>query len=205
MWAIEFRAPSDVIAALVEIGGRGLVMEKDRNGWTSLHDACHYASSLDVIKLLLDVGGKRLVMKKTNGGFTALGIASKHNLSPVVLILKGAISALASATAEFQNDVYNFNQACQNHYVSLQIVKSLIQTWGVDALFHGRDAEMLPMEQLYDSKPSGDIIRYLLSNGAVTKCEKEYHDVFPNIASDWKPILQKAVETSDKMIVALRV
>jgi ankyrin repeat protein len=67
--------PDDIIKAILDIGGKELIMKVDVDDWTALHSACRYGASYNIIKMLFDVGGKDLVMAKDKGGETAL-----HNL-----------------------------------------------------------------------------------------------------------------------------
>jgi ankyrin repeat protein len=69
-------APDDIIEAMIDIGGKELVMMIDKEDWTALHTACNNDASYYIIKMLINVGGKDLVMAKDeNDGDTAL-----HNL-----------------------------------------------------------------------------------------------------------------------------
>eukprot|EP00979_Chaetoceros_neogracilis_P015012 scaffold5222_cov282-Chaetoceros_neogracile.AAC.27 len=62
-------APDDIIKAMLDIGGKELIMKKYR---TALHWACVIGASYNIIKILIDVGGKDLVMAKDTVGDTAL-------------------------------------------------------------------------------------------------------------------------------------
>ena len=65
--------PDDIVKAMLDIGGKELVMMKDKNDWTALHLACFHGASYNIIKMLIDVGGKDLVMAKNDDdGETAL-------------------------------------------------------------------------------------------------------------------------------------
>jgi hypothetical protein len=64
-------APDDIIKAMIDIGGKELVM-KTINDRTVLHFACNNGVSYYIIKMLMDVGGKDLVMAKDSYGETAL-------------------------------------------------------------------------------------------------------------------------------------
>jgi hypothetical protein len=70
--ACFFDAPDDIIKAMLDIGGKELVMEVDLCDQTVLHSACENGASYDIIKMLIEVGGKDLVMVKNNDGNTAL-------------------------------------------------------------------------------------------------------------------------------------
>jgi hypothetical protein len=65
-------APDDIIKAMLDIGGKELVMKVDINDWTALHWACDRGASYNIIKMLIEVGGKDLVMAKSKGVSTAL-------------------------------------------------------------------------------------------------------------------------------------
>eukprot|EP00979_Chaetoceros_neogracilis_P013241 scaffold3742_cov267-Chaetoceros_neogracile.AAC.13 len=64
--------PDDIIKAMLDIGGKELVMKKDINDQTALHYACYNGASYNIIKMLIEVGGKDLVMAKSERGSTAL-------------------------------------------------------------------------------------------------------------------------------------
>ena len=66
-------APDEIIEAMIDIGGKELVVMIDVYDDTVLHRACIDGASYSIIKMLIDVGGKDLVMAKSgNGGDTAL-------------------------------------------------------------------------------------------------------------------------------------
>jgi len=66
-------APDDIIKAMIDIGGKVLVMKSGSYyAQTALHSACINGASYNIIKMLIDVGGKDLVMAKDKSGGTAL-------------------------------------------------------------------------------------------------------------------------------------
>eukprot|EP00979_Chaetoceros_neogracilis_P008311 scaffold1853_cov287-Chaetoceros_neogracile.AAC.13 len=65
-------ALDDIIKAMIDIGGKELVMKKGLYGNTALHWACVHGTSYNTIKMLIEVGGKDLVMAKDSDGETAL-------------------------------------------------------------------------------------------------------------------------------------
>eukprot|EP00979_Chaetoceros_neogracilis_P008318 scaffold1853_cov287-Chaetoceros_neogracile.AAC.20 len=73
--AICYGAPADIIKAMVDIGGKELIMKLDNDDWTALHWACVSGASYNIIKMLIEVGGRDLVMAMDWNGDTAL-----HNL-----------------------------------------------------------------------------------------------------------------------------
>ena len=72
-------APADVVKALLNIGGKELVMMTDEYDLTALHNACRDGTSYDGIKTLIDVGGKDLVMVE-DCGFDDHGATALHYL-----------------------------------------------------------------------------------------------------------------------------
>jgi hypothetical protein len=64
--------PDDIIKAMIDIGGKELVMKVDIYDDTVLNTACIKFASYDIIKTLIEVGGKDLVMAKNKCGYTAL-------------------------------------------------------------------------------------------------------------------------------------
>jgi|AntRauTorckE5430_2_1112549.scaffolds.fasta_scaffold02341_5 hypothetical protein len=67
-----YRAPDDIIKAMIDIGGKELVMKANIYHRTALHFACLHGASYNIIKMLIEVGGKDLVMAKSKKGNTAL-------------------------------------------------------------------------------------------------------------------------------------
>eukprot|EP00979_Chaetoceros_neogracilis_P004546 scaffold797_cov408-Chaetoceros_neogracile.AAC.11 len=65
-------APTDIIKAMLDIGGKELVVKVDVFDRTVLHSACIDGRSYNMIKMLIDVGGKDLVMAKDRDYNTAL-------------------------------------------------------------------------------------------------------------------------------------
>jgi hypothetical protein len=70
--AVYRDAPADIIKAMIDIGGKRLVMKIDVVDGTVLHTACMNGASYNIIKMLIDVGGKDLVMAEDKDGDTAL-------------------------------------------------------------------------------------------------------------------------------------
>jgi hypothetical protein len=68
-------APDDIIKAMIDIGGKELIMKIDDVDGTVLHSAFMNGASYNIIKMLINVGGKDLIMAKDDNGDTAL-----HNL-----------------------------------------------------------------------------------------------------------------------------
>ena len=70
--AFANRAPDDIIKAMLDIGGKELVMGVDVDDRTALHSACIHNASYNIIKMLIEVGRKDLIMAKSKGVDTAL-------------------------------------------------------------------------------------------------------------------------------------
>jgi hypothetical protein len=70
--AFNYRAPDNIIGAMLDIGGKESVMPIDKENSTVLHSACRNGRSYNIMKMLIGVGGKDLVMAKDNNGNTAL-------------------------------------------------------------------------------------------------------------------------------------
>jgi hypothetical protein len=64
--------PDNIIKAMIDIGGKELVIKIDINDRTALHWACYNGASYNIIRMLIEVGGKDLVMAKNDNGNTAL-------------------------------------------------------------------------------------------------------------------------------------
>lgn len=83
-------APDDIIKALIDIGGKELVMKVDVYDKTALHWACYrsgasYNPSYNIIKMLIEVGGNDLVMAQSDyDGETALTIATRWGASNII-------------------------------------------------------------------------------------------------------------------------
>ncbi len=86
--AFEKNAPADVILKLVEVGGRELVLKRERHsGMNAVYMACSPESpSIDVILKLIELGGKESVLVQNNiDGRNLLHHAYVKNLPDVVL------------------------------------------------------------------------------------------------------------------------
>jgi hypothetical protein len=70
--AFQRDAPDDIIKAMLDIGGKELVMKNTYVDRTALHYACCYGASYNIMKMLIEVGGYDLVMAKSKHGETAL-------------------------------------------------------------------------------------------------------------------------------------
>jgi acyl CoA:acetate/3-ketoacid CoA transferase alpha subunit len=68
-------APDDIIKAMIDIGGKELVIKKDNVTGTALHSACLHGKSYDIIKMLIEVGGNDLVTAKDDCGNNAFVLA----------------------------------------------------------------------------------------------------------------------------------
>jgi predicted transcriptional regulator len=81
-------ASEDVIKMLVDIGGKELVLAKDKDNWTASHSTCSNGASVDVIKILVDIWGMELVMAKDEYSKTALHFACELYASESVDVIK---------------------------------------------------------------------------------------------------------------------
>jgi ankyrin repeat protein len=75
--ALEYNASVDVISELIEVGGRDLVMVKNINEWTALHDAMICNAS--VVNKLIEVEWRLLLNIKVNDEWTALLVAREKS------------------------------------------------------------------------------------------------------------------------------
>jgi hypothetical protein len=104
-------APDDIIKAMIDIGGKVLVMKTGSYyAQTALHLACWNGASYNIIKMLIEVGGKDLVMAKSKGGYTALHhlcrCIEKHTkvAEKIKLILQAGDANLLLATKYFNGE-----------------------------------------------------------------------------------------------------
>lgn len=126
VWAVDNKAPINIVALLIDKSGKDLLMMKDFDGETALHCACEKGASVEVLKyLLLNVagGGELLVMKDFDGN-TALDKANETDVSDEVKqILKDAI------TSAFREDRWTGPDR-----LNLPLLESFIDVHGVDGL-----------------------------------------------------------------------
>lgn len=83
-----YTTPIDAVSTLLNIGGKALVIEKNKHGCTPLHYVCRECGSIsmNVLSKLVEVGGKELLMEKDGRGYNSLQIAFiKKNESIEVL------------------------------------------------------------------------------------------------------------------------
>mmetsp|Transcript_12302 Transcript_12302/g.23058 ORF Transcript_12302/g.23058 Transcript_12302/m.23058 type:complete len:141 (+) Transcript_12302:1044-1466(+) len=77
------------VERLISIGGKDLVMVRDVEGCTALHECCkkkgvdekNIANHSDTIRVILNQGGSDLLMATDNFGMTALHTACRHVLT----------------------------------------------------------------------------------------------------------------------------
>eukprot|EP00979_Chaetoceros_neogracilis_P002408 scaffold416_cov199-Chaetoceros_neogracile.AAC.1 len=101
--------PDDIVGAMLDIGGKELVMKIiDVDNGTILHDSCDRSASYDIIKMLIIVGGKDLIMAKDKKGDTALHhlclCIEEHNDADekIKLILQVGDANLLLSTKNFE-------------------------------------------------------------------------------------------------------
>jgi len=70
--------PVDIMKALLDIGGKDLVIIASSRKRTALHIACDNGASINVVKMLINFGGKEFIVAKDNGGDTALHYLCRH-------------------------------------------------------------------------------------------------------------------------------
>ncbi|GFH46571.1 hypothetical protein CTEN210_03045 [Chaetoceros tenuissimus] len=77
------------IKLMVEAGGRKLLLMKDNEGKTALHNACEYVcysqSHLNTVKYLVEAGGQVLLSSQDNDGNTPLHMAENEELMQYLL------------------------------------------------------------------------------------------------------------------------
>jgi E3 ubiquitin-protein ligase RNF1/2 len=74
-------APDHIVMALLDIGGKELVMRRNDCDQVALQYACWFGASYNVVKMLIDVGGKDLVMAKDTYGNTAMHNVRHHSIN----------------------------------------------------------------------------------------------------------------------------
>lgn len=104
--------PVEVVKQLLGIGGRDIIFETMRGGYSPLHIACGRNISYEIIHLLLEVGGKDLVMMRTEGDLcSALHHAcfSHNDVNVIKLLLEIGGIQLASLESRYHRTAMNFS------------------------------------------------------------------------------------------------
>ncbi len=123
--ALKHNAPVDTIVKIVEIEGRGVVLEKDSDsGENALQVALRARPSLDVILKIIDMGGRDVVMERDDNGWNSFHFACKFK-APVEmkLIDIGGKELVLSKDVRGQT---SWQIACQ-HNVSAEVLIKLIE------------------------------------------------------------------------------
>ena len=108
---------------MTEVGGREILIEKNKNGYTALHYACEYKASTEVIMKLIELGGRQLVMEKYGFGWSALHIAcrKKNSIEVIVKLIEVGGRELTMEKDKF--GVSAFHVACKQEAPAEVIVK----------------------------------------------------------------------------------
>jgi ankyrin repeat protein len=82
-------ASYNIIKMLIDVGGKDLVMAKDKGGETTLHHLCRYivkhTKAAEIIKLILQVGDANLLLSTKNCvGRTPLKLATDKGASNII-------------------------------------------------------------------------------------------------------------------------
>jgi len=134
--ACQYNASINVVSKLIEMGGKNLIMAKDKYGWNSLHRACTNNASFDVVSKLIEVGGKKLVVAKNNYGWNSLHVAFGRGARASFDVVSKLIEVGGKdvVMAENIDDRNPIEIAVQNIEVHTDILDLLIQYEGQEAL-----------------------------------------------------------------------
>jgi len=135
--ACKYAASVDVIKMLVDIGGKDLVMAKDKENRTALHTACCWnGASVDVMKMLVDIGGKELVMAKNKTIRTSLHYACWHGVSVDFIKMLVDIGGEKLVMAKSKGNRTVLHDLCDGISVEAHIIEVLdvLVNSGVSAL-----------------------------------------------------------------------
>lgn len=104
--------PLEVVKQLLDIGGRDIIFETMRGGYSPLHVACGRNISYEVIHLLLEVGGKDLTLMQTEGDLcTALHHAcfTHNDVNVIKLLVEIGGKQLALIESKYRRTAMNFS------------------------------------------------------------------------------------------------
>ena len=152
-------APHDIIKAMIDIGGKELVMKIDKNDWTVLHLACNNGVSYYIIKMLINVGGKDLVMAKNKNGETALhffcpSIEEDNDDAEIIKLFLQIGDANLLLSAKNQDGKTPLNQATD--YGVSKIIKKLLTLQSTTNSARSNDcssASIVPTDNISNSTP----------------------------------------------------
>jgi hypothetical protein len=126
--ACSYRAPVQVIQAMIQIGGKQLLKEGTS---TALHNACtrRFGAPAEIVSLLVDAGGKDLVMQKDYHGRTALHNVCRSGASVEIvqfLVDAGGKDLVVERDNHGRTALHN---ACR-YLASPEVVQILIEAGG---------------------------------------------------------------------------
>ena len=166
--ACSYRAPLQVIEAMIKVGGRELL----RGGTsTALHNACtrRFAAPAEIVELLIDAGGKDLVMQKDHNGRTALHGACRCGASIEIVEFLVAAGGRDLVLQKDNHGRTALHASCRYGATS-EIVEILIATGGKELVMQSTNhGETALHEVRFHKKDSYsetlDIVRALLTVG----------------------------------------
>lgn len=155
--AVARKAPIEIIKQIVEVG-KANVSEGDKRGFTPLHAACEYGSSIDVVKYLLDAGANP--NQSSEDGATPLHFAAQYTVKKQVL--QALLSAGANVNAMKLNGATPLYSAIENG-ASASFVRALIEV-GADTrtkLYNPRTREYETPLTVAQRNCSADVVAIL--------------------------------------------
>jgi hypothetical protein len=176
--------PDDIVKAMIDIGGKELVMKIDDDDSTVLNDACMSGASYNIIKMLINVGGKDLVMAKSKDGDNALHwlcyCIKKHTkvAEKVKLILQVGDANLLLST---KDDDGNRPLEIAAHNGASNVIKKILTVQKVD-LENKVEAQGAEISRLVEQKEKGEMDNTYWKDKA---------DNYMNLCSQYKAKLTK--------------
>jgi len=171
-----------LISKLVDVGGKDLVIHKDKNGLNALQWGCcrsRNKASVEVISKLIEAGGRNIVMEQNNRfGYTVLHYEVKTGIASIERILKLVESGGTDLVmAKDRSGKTVLHTACRNHLVSYKVISKLIEIGGIKLVMETDDIERTALYSTYFGSftiPCNDIFELLVKTGIESKTGGEF-------------------------------
>jgi len=161
-------ASVELVFKLIDVGGKGIVFEKDEHGRNALHYACIRNTSIEIVSKLVEVGGREVLMEKSKAGRNPLHLACKLGASVElisnILQVGGRNLVMAKAKGGW-NSLHLALSACTSS--STNIVSKLIEVGGRDLVMDkgGGNSDCNSLHVALYQKASLEIISELVEVG----------------------------------------
>jgi len=99
---------------------------------------------------------------------------------------------------EINGSLKIFQRACTSKHVTVDLLERLNKCWGRGFFFTSSEGRILPIQQLYEAKPSFEVTNYLFNSDIMNGINKEHQQVFNLFLDYQKKLLGKEVIAAAK-------